>query len=302
MTPLLQAEHLVKKFGDLAAVDDVSFSVDGGMIFGLLGPNGAGKTTAIRMILGITFPDSGRVLLGGEEFCNRHRNSVGYLPEERGLYRKTMVLETVEYFAVLRGMPRSQARRSAEAWLKRLEMWGERSRKLEELSKGNQQKIQFIVSVVHSPKLVILDEPFAGLDPVNQSVLTDILLELKKQGTAVILSTHQMDQAEKLADPLLLIDLGQVVLNGSLTEIKRQYGTDTIRLEFDGDGSFLASSPSVKKVHLYENCAEIQLADHISPQDLLKEAVARISVRRFDISEPSLNAIFLQVVQGGGAA
>jgi len=296
MKAYLQAEHLQKQFENVSAVSDVSFSVDRGMIFGLLGPNGAGKTTTIRMILGILLPDSGKILIDGAEFTDRHRNRIGYLPEERGLYRKTMVLETIEYFAVLRGLPHHEARTKAEQWLKRLDLWEARYRKLEELSKGNQQKVQFIISVVHEPDLLVLDEPFAGLDPVNQALLTEVLLDLRQRGTAIVLSTHQMEQAEKLADPILLIDHGKAVLHGQLGEIKRRYGTDTIVLEFDGDGSFLSSSPQIRKIHLYENYAELQLVDHVAPQEFLREVAGQLSIRKFQIVEPSLHAIFLDVV------
>src|ERR1041385_1049620 len=226
---MLNASHLRKQYATVLAVDDVSLSVERGKILGLLGPNGAGKTTTIRMILNIIQPDAGSITFEGRPFDESMRNRIGYLPEERGLYRKNKLLNTIVYFASLRGIETDEAKRRAYDWLKRFDLLSYYDRKVEELSKGNQQKVQFIISILHNPQLVILDEPFSGLDPINQILLKDILLELKQQGKAVIFSTHQMDQAEKLCDTICLINRGNVVLEGELREVKQRFGKNSVQ-------------------------------------------------------------------------
>jgi ABC-2 type transport system ATP-binding protein len=298
---MLTVSELRKDFAAVRAVDGVSFQVRRGEIFGLLGPNGAGKSTTIRMILRILLPDAGTVLYDGRPFSDRVRNVLGYLPEERGLYRKSKLLDAVLYFAELRGMERGAARAAAFAWLGRFGLLDAAGRRVEELSKGNQQKVQFITAVLHDPALVILDEPFSGLDPVNQILFKDIFLELKQRGKAVVFSTHQMEQAEKLCDQICLINRGTVVLEGSLRDVKRSRGANTVHLGFDGDGGFLQSLPGVRRVILYGNSAELELEDGASPRALLAAAVERMDVRRFEVQEPSLQSIFLQTVGGAPA-
>jgi ABC-2 type transport system ATP-binding protein len=284
---MLQVAHLRKDFKTVRAVDDVSFQVQRGEIFGLLGPNGAGKTTTIRVILNILEPDGGEALYDGRKFS-----------EERGLYKKSRVLDTILYFAELRGVARGKAKAEAYRWLKRFSLLEYVERKVEELSKGNQQKVQFITAVLHGPELIVLDEPFSGLDPVNQILFKDILLELKKEGKAIIFSTHQMDQAEKLSDSLCLINKGRVVLGGSVREVKKRYGTNALHLEFEGDGSFLSTLPGITRALIYSNSAELELSREADMQKILSGMLGRLALRRFELVEPSLQSIFIQVVGG----
>jgi ABC-2 type transport system ATP-binding protein len=293
---MLSAKNLRKEFATVLAVDDVSLNVQRGSIFGLIGPNGAGKSTTIRMLLNITVPDKGTILYDGRPFSPVIQNSIGYLPEERGLYRKNKLLDTMIYFAGLRGVDRTEAKKRAKDWLSRFDMLSYADRKVEELSKGNQQKIQFIISILHDPALVVLDEPFSGLDPVNQIVLKDIFQDLKQQNKAIIFSTHQMETAEKLCDEICLIDHGKIVVEGSLMNVKRQFGQNSLHVEFNGDGSFLQSHPLVKKAIMYENYAELVLNDSAGSRDILPSLLEHLDVRKFEFVEPSLNSIFLDVV------
>ena len=295
---MLKASHLRKVFATTIAVDDVSFEIKRGEIFGLIGPNGAGKTTTIRMLLNILEPDSGVIMYDGQPFSALVQNMIGYLPEERGLYRKSKLLDTILYLAELRGMKRGHARSEALQWLKRFNLTDYRDRKVEELSKGNQQKIQFVIAAIHDPKLLILDEPFSGLDPVNQILFKDIFQELKQSGKAVVFSTHQMDQAEKLSDALCLINKGRVVLDGTVRNVKRQYGKNSVHLEFDGEGEFMKSLPGVHRAIMYENAAELELTDGARARDLLAAINGRVEVRKFELLEPSLESIFIQIVSG----
>ena len=293
---MVKASHLTKTFTSVVAVDDVSLEVNAGRILGLLGPNGAGKTTLIRMVVNILRPDCGEITYRGLPFSDAVRRETGYLPEERGIYHKSKLLDTILYFAELRGMGRDAARQEALRWLDRFDLRDQTDRRIEELSKGNQQKVQFIIAVVHGPTLVILDEPFSGLDPVNQIAVKDIMLELRKQGRAVVFSTHQMDQAERLCDEIVLINRGKTVLEGSVAEIKKRYGESVVEIEFSGDGSFVRSMPGVGNVLLYHNTAEIRLENGTSPATLLSALVPQLDIRRFEVKEPSLHSIFLQVV------
>jgi ABC-2 type transport system ATP-binding protein len=293
---MLTVNHLRKQFTSTLAVDDVSFSVERGEIFGLLGPNGAGKTTTIRMILNILVPDGGEIRFNGGTLGEDTRNRLGYLPEERGLYRKSRVLDTILYFASLRGMAPRIARPEAMRWLERFGIPEYAHRRIEELSKGNQQKIQCIAAIIHDPALVVLDEPFAGLDPVNQILFTKIMQELKQRGKAVIFSTHQMEQAEKLSDSLCLINRGRVVLGGALADVKRQYGSNTLHIEFDGDGTFLRDLSGVRRALIYENAAELELRGGTRAGAVISAINDRLELRKVELREPSLHAIFLQVV------
>jgi len=295
---MLQVAHLRKEFDAVLAVDDVSFEVQRGEIFGLLGPNGAGKTTTIRVVLNILEADSGEALYDGRKFSDRTRDILGYMPEERGLYKKSKVLDTILYFAELRGVPRGKAKAEAYRWMKRFSLLEHGERKVEELSKGNQQKVQFITAVLHGPELLVLDEPFSGLDPVNQILFKDILLELKKEGKAIIFSTHQMEQAEKLSDSLCLINKGRVVLGGSVREVKRRYGTNSVHVEYEGDGSFLNKLPGVTRAIIYPNSAELELDREAKTQAILSEMIGKLDLRKFELVEPSLQSIFIQVVGG----
>jgi ABC-2 type transport system ATP-binding protein len=293
---MLKVQNLRKVFSTVVAVDDVSFEVERGEIFGLLGPNGAGKTTTIRAILNILPADAGVITFGGQPFSVQTRNQVGYLPEERGLYRKSRILDTILYFAELRGMQRTAARAEALRWLERLELADGAARRIEELSKGNQQKVQFIISVVHDPSLLILDEPFSGLDPVNQILFKDIFQELRQRGKAIIFSTHQMDQAERLSDSLCLIHLGRVVLGGSIRDVKKRYGKNALHIEFEGDGEFIPSLQGVQRSIVYGNAAELDLEPDAQVSELVRILNTRLALRKLELREPSLESIFLQAV------
>jgi len=293
---MLTVTDLRKEFSTVVAVDGVSFQAGTGEVFGLLGPNGAGKTTTIRMILNILTPDAGSVAYDGKPFSPGVRNLIGYLPEERGLYRKSRLLDTVMYFAGLRGMKRAAARERALHWLGRLSLAEYRDRKVEELSKGNQQKVQFICAIIHDPAIVVLDEPFSGLDPVNQILVKDIFEELRSAGKTVVFSTHQMDQAERLSDTLCLINRGRVVLGGTLREVKKQYGTNALRAEFSGDGAFMRGLPGVRRTLLEGHAAELELEPGADVQALIAAINAGVELSRLALVEPSLQSIFLQAV------
>ncbi|MGA9407316.1 MAG: ATP-binding cassette domain-containing protein [Bacteroidota bacterium] len=293
---MIKAENLRKQYANVVAVDDVSLQVEPGRLFGLIGPNGAGKTTTIRMILNIITPDKGTVTFDGVQFDRNIQNRIGYLPEERGLYKKNKLLDTILYFAGLRGMTGADTKKKALEWLRRFDLESYAKRKVEELSKGNQQKVQFIISILHDPDFIVLDEPFSGLDPVNQIILKDILQELKQQGKAIIFSTHQMDSAEKLCDEICLINHGKIVLEGRMKEVKQKFGKNSVHVEFAGDGSFISALPQVKSATVYENYAELQLNGNVSSRELLPSIVSKVEVRKFEFVEPSLNSIFLDVV------
>jgi ABC-2 type transport system ATP-binding protein len=292
---MLKVTSLRKTFDTVVAVDGVSLEVQRGELFGLLGPNGAGKTTMIRTVLNIIAPDSGTITFDGKPFSPEMWNIIGYLPEERGLYRKSKVISTILYFAALKGISERDAKPIAYQWLDRFGLKESAHRKVEELSKGNQQKVQIIISLLHRPQLLTLDEPFAGLDPVNQILLKDVLLELRQQNVAIIFSTHQMEQVEKMCDNICLINKGKPVLSGSLREVKKKYGTNSLRIEYEGDGEFLKRSPLVKRADVYQNYAELELVDIHKSRELLSE-LDELDLRKFEIIEPSLNSIFLHVV------
>ena len=295
---MLTVSDLKKSFRHTAAVEGISFTVRRGEIFGLLGPNGAGKTTTIRMILDILRPDGGHIQIDGAPFSPSTRDRVGYLPEERGLYRKGNVLETILYFAELRGMSRSSARLESQRWLGRFGMQEAAGRRLEELSKGNQQKIQFIVAVIHDPDLVILDEPFSGLDPVNQIVFKDAVQDLKQREKAIIFCTHMMDHAEKLCDSLCLLNRGKIVLAGTVRGVKKAYGRNSLHIEYEGDGTFLGMLPGVQRMIRYENAAELELTPDARPADLIAKINNAVEIRKIELVEPSLHSIFISLVSG----
>ncbi len=299
---MLNVSRLRKEFSTVVAVDGVSFEAAGGEVFGLLGPNGAGKTTTIRMILNILVPDGGSVTYDGKPFSDDVRNRIGYLPEERGLYRKSRLLDTILYFASLRGMKRAAGKAEAIRWLERFLLGEFRDRKVEELSKGNQQKVQFICAIIHDPSIVILDEPFSGLDPVNQIVFKDIFHELRSAGKTVVFSTHQMDQAERLSDALCLINRGRVVLGGTVRDVKKKYGTNSLHVEFSGDGAFMSALPGVRRALLYGNAAELELDEGAQIRPLVAAMNGRVDLTKVELVEPSLQSIFIQTVGDSDAA
>jgi ABC-2 type transport system ATP-binding protein len=248
------------------------------------------------MVLHILEPDGGTVTYDGQPFSESTRNLLGYLPEERGLYKKSRLMDTLLYFGELRGLRRSEARLRVRDWLRRLDLAGQENRRIEEFSKGNQQKIQFIAAVLHDPVLLILDEPFSGLDPVNQLLFKDILQDLKQQGKSIILSTHQMDQAERLSDMLCLINKGRAVLSGAMRDVKQRYGKNSLHVEFDGDGAFMERLPGVQRALLYERSAELELASGATPRSIIAQLNPLVELRKVELLEPSLHSIFLQVV------
>jgi ABC-2 type transport system ATP-binding protein len=292
----IELDKVRKSYGDFVAVDGISFKIEQGSVFGLLGPNGAGKTSTIRMMIGITAPDSGSITLFGHPFTRATLHRIGYLPEERGLYKKMKVLEQLEFLGQLHGLSAADARQKAGAWCERLEISEKLQNKVEELSKGMQQKIQFIAALMHDPDFVIMDEPFFGLDPVNAGLLKDVMLEVKKSGKTILFSTHRMDQVEKLCDSICLINRGVPVLQGGLQEVKSRFGTNHIQIQYDGDGSFLENNPLVKSSNNYGNYVELQMAPGADPQQLLRMAMERARVSRFEMMEPSLEEIFKEVV------
>jgi ABC-2 type transport system ATP-binding protein len=294
----LQIETITKRFGDFDAVKDLSLAIPQGAIYGLLGPNGAGKTTTIRMVMNIIIPDSGSIQVLGRKMDEHMMGRVGYLPEDRGLYPKMKVGELVLFLAEMKGVRGAEAKTRTDFWLKRFDLSDWKMKKVEELSKGMQQKIQFVVTVLHNPDLIILDEPFSGLDPVNTKLLKDIMLEMKRQGKTIIFSTHRMEQVEMICDNICLINKAEKVLEGSLLDIKKEYGKNTVFLDYEGDSEFISSFPEIENLDDYGKTMEIKLREQADPQDLLKKLVGRIRVRKFEIKEPTLNAIFIDKVGG----
>jgi len=291
----VEINNISKKFNGFYAVKNFSLSVPQSSIYGILGPNGAGKTTTIRMIMNILVPDEGEILIFNQKMNETLKNRIGYLPEERGLYRKMKVCEILSYFGELKGMSRSEISKKIDEWLSKVELLEWKNRKIEELSKGMQQKIQFISTILHSPDLIIFDEPFAGLDPINTNLLKDIMLELKKQGKTILYSTHLMEHAEKLSDYVALINKGEKVLDGKLSEIKAKFGKNLV-LEFEGDNSLLNQIKGIRRIYNFGRYVEIELEKETDPQDILKTVVDKIKLTKFEVAEPSLNDIFIRVV------
>jgi len=293
---VLEVENISKSFGNLKAVDKVTFSIDQGVVFGLIGPNGAGKTTTLRMIMNIIIPDTGKVTVMEKTDIRTATDMIGYLPEERGMYRKMKVKNLLRFLTELKKVPKKEAVKSIDFWLERVGLSDWKEKKIEELSKGMQQKIQFIGTVLHDPKLLILDEPFGGLDPVNQNLIKDILLELKKKGTTIIFSTHVMESAEKLCEEIFMINKSRKVFDGKLTDIKSNLGKKNLLVIYEGSNSFLESS-EITKYNDYGNSVEIQLKSEGDAQKVLKQAVsAGTTIRTFEIQEPSLHDIFIDTV------
>jgi ABC-2 type transport system ATP-binding protein len=291
-----------KAFSGHVAVQDLSLSVPRGSAFGLLGPNGAGKTTTLRMIMNVLGPDSGTIEILGQPATQQTRDRIGYMPEERGLYPRMVVEEQLLFFAELKGVPRKEGARRLEPWLERLGLAEWRRRKLNELSKGMQQKAQFIATVLHEPDVLILDEPLSGLDPVGVNVMRDVIVDLRRRGKTVVLSSHQMETVERLCDAIALIHQGRKVLEGPVSEVRSRHGKNTVVLSYEGDGAFLSSLPGVLKVNDFGRYVEIKMAEGADPQAILREASARIRVSRFEVVEPSLHDIFVEQVTAGGAA
>lgn len=292
----MEVKNLCKSFGDLRAVDNVSFVVPEGSVFGLIGRNGAGKTTTIRMMMNIYLPDGGEVLLHGNKIGADFKNKVGYLPEERGLYKKMKVLETLLYFAEIKGKSGSAMEKKALEYLGRFQLLDRKNSKIEDLSKGNQQKIQFITTILHDPDFVILDEPFSGLDPVNTNTLKEIILEMKNKGKVIILSTHLMDFAEKMCDHLAMIEKGKIILKGALSDIKTHYAQRNVSINYEGSLAFLKDNPLIERIEDFGNSAGIRLKDASMAKELLKTIVEHdVTVTKFVLNEISLHEIFIEI-------
>ncbi len=294
----LEIKTVTKKFGKLVAVSNLSLSVPSGSIYGVLGPNGAGKTTTIRMIMNIFAPDEGEIKIFGERMTEETKNIIGYLPEERGLYPKMQTLELLIYFGQLKGISAKEAEKRGVELLERVGLSNWKNNKIEELSKGMQQKVQFISTIIHDPKIVILDEPFSGLDPLNTEVLKELMMELKKEGKTILFSTHLMEHAEKLCDFVTLINKGKKVLDGALSDIKRNFGRNIISLEIEGGGSLLSNIPSVIDKYEFGNRIELEMKEGENPFEIIKFIMEEVKVKKFEISEASLNHIFIKVVKG----
>jgi len=295
--PTVLIDQISKSFGEFTAVRDLSLAVYPGRVFGLLGPNGAGKTTTIRMIVNITAPDTGRIELFGQQVTPELQDRIGYLPEERGLYKKMKIGEQIKYFAALKSVNPKDAESRVDSWLQRLKLMEWKNKKASELSKGMQQKVQFLNAIIHEPDLLILDEPFSGLDPVNVEVLKEIILELKASGKTIIFSTHQMEVAEKICDDICLVNRSRKVLEGSIREVKRGFSRNAVALRLVGGETVLQDDKLIAHVQRHSDGVEVLMAEGASPQTLLKELIAAdATIERFEMIEPSLHDIFIEKV------
>ncbi|MGY8782828.1 MAG: ABC transporter ATP-binding protein [Fidelibacterota bacterium] len=292
---MLSLEKLVKQYDGVRAVDNVSFSINKGDIYGFLGPNGAGKTTTIRMIMGIIRPDSGIIKLNGQNINSFERRNLGYLPEDRGLYQKQKLSETIHYFGLLRGLAKEDSKRKTSLWLDRFNLKDQRNRKIEELSKGNQQKIQFILAFLHDPELLILDEPFTGLDPLNQLLLKEIIQEKSEEGKTIVFSTHQMEQVERLCSNICLINRGQIIIEGKLEDIRKANQTNAVEVLFSGNLKDKDIKSHLNNYDIKENSVSGFLNE--KPSDFLDWINKKVEVKSFQLQVPSLEKIFIDQVR-----
>jgi ABC-2 type transport system ATP-binding protein len=295
---MIELQHISKQYGSLHAVEDLSLHAHKGEIFGLLGPNGAGKSTTIRMIMNIIAPDSGNILFDGAPIADSIKDNIGYLPEERGLYKKSKVNDLLMYLGRLKGKNDDELASAIDMWLNQFSLQEWKHRKVEELSKGMAQKVQFISCVIHNPEILFLDEPFSGLDPVSTDFMRDTIVELAKKGTTILFSTHIMEQAEKICNRILLMNKGKSVIYGELDEIKQKLGHKSIIVEFSGDGSFIETLPQVERVIKFPKYVEITLKEHSDTNMLLTQLTSKILIRKFEIVSPSLHNIFVSQVKG----
>lgn len=296
MSLVIDVQNVSKHFGKATAVNQVSFGVEKGQIFGLLGPNGAGKTTTIRMINHILNPDTGHISILGEAVSPKSQERIGYLPEERGLYKKMKVFDQLMYLAQLKGLSQTAAKTAIEFWLDRFEASSWKKKEVSELSKGMSQKIQFIATVAHDPEIYIFDEPFSGLDPINSEMLKEVILEEKNRGKTILFSTHRMEQVEQMCDDICLFNQGKAVLQGNLQSIKQSFGNNTVLLDFIGDSEFLNQLEGVRVNNRSTNFAEIRLLEGASPQHILEIAMKHAEIQRFEIVQPSLQDIFISTI------
>ncbi|MDZ7756206.1 ABC transporter ATP-binding protein [Rhodohalobacter sp.] len=293
---IIEVKNVRKHFGKTKAVNDVSFEVNKGRIFGLLGPNGAGKTTTIRMINYILSPDAGEITINGTVASPETQKMIGYMPEERGLYKKMKVFDQLMYLTQLKGMDSKNAKEAINYWLERFDASDWKNKEISELSKGMSQKIQFIATIAHDPDIYIFDEPFSGLDPINSETLKEIIIELRDSGKTILFSTHRMEQVEQMCDDICLFNQGEAVLTGNLRQIKASFGKNTINLEFQGNGAFLDTLDNVRINNRSTNFAEIRILDQQNMQDILKLAMEHAEIHKFERIEPSLTEIFISTV------
>jgi ABC-2 type transport system ATP-binding protein len=289
----IEIDKITKTFNGFTAVNQLSLKVPKGSIYGFIGPNGSGKTTTIRMIMNIFYPDNGAIKILGKEHIGSTHENIGYLPEERGLYKKMKVRELLQFYGQLRKT--NQINSKINYWLKKLELSDWSEKKIEALSKGMSQKIQFISTIIHEPEIIILDEPFSGLDPVNADILKSAILELRDKGATIIFSTHDMNMAERMCDYIFMIYKGNKVLDGTLTEIQDKYGTDTILLQTEAGIKILQDIPGIEKINDFGQVQEIRIGENVDTQDILKAIVQKTKVYKFEITKPSLNDIFIRI-------
>ena len=303
MSNIVEAHQLTKLYGNFTAINNVSFSIEEGKIYGLLGRNGAGKTTTMRMILDIIRPDRGQITWNGESVRKLARRNWGYLPEERGLYPKMVVEEQLLFLARLNGSEKRTAQKTMDEWFERFQMQITRKKKVEELSKGNQQKVQFLATILHDPAILIMDEPFSGLDPVNANVLKEAFLELHQRGKTIIFSTHQLEQVEEMCEDVMIINKGECVVQGSVREVKRQHGKNLVRLKLDNDpqAAWLDEMADIQVLRRRQDYIELQFQANFSPNRIVEEALRRGGlISRFEITDPSLTDIFIEKVGPAG--
>ena len=290
---IIELSGITKTFGSVVAVDNLSLSVPRGSIYGFIGPNGSGKTTTIRMIMKIMYPDTGTILIEGREHNSQRLSNLGYLPEERGMYMKMKIGELLQFHGELNNAP--DLNNKIKTWLARFDLIEYQNKKAETLSKGMKQKLQFIATILHQPDIIILDEPFSGLDPVNADLMKDVILELQKQGATIIFSTHDMSVAEKMCDYIFMIYRGKKVLDGTLSNIQDQYGNDTIRLRTDMGAAVLENMKGIEKVNDFGKFQEVRVSSGVDPQTILSSLLKKTRIAQFEITKPSLHDIFVRI-------
>ena len=292
---VIELNNITKSYSNHIAVDDLSLGVPAESIYGFIGPNGSGKTTTIRMIMNILYPDNGRILIKGKEFLGSHLDSIGYLPEERGLYRKMKVKELIAFYGELKRIQKPG--KEADFWLEKFELSKWANKKVETLSKGMSQKVQFIITIINRPSIIILDEPFSGLDPVNAEVIKEVILELRRNGSTVLFSTHDMGVAERMCDFIFMIYKGEKVLDGTLESIQQSYGQDTVRIQTDGGLDSLKGIEGIDKINDFGKIQELRMKQGMDAQQILSAVVSRTKVYRFELTSPSLNDIFIRIAR-----
>jgi len=293
---MIEIKNVYKNYGKVEAVKDLSFSLERGEIFGLLGPNGAGKSTTIRMIMNIIRPDSGEILLDGSDICGNDTDRIGYMPEERGLYKKVPVDELLVFLAELKGSSVSDAKAAMDPLLERFDLSGWKKSKTDSLSKGMSQKIQFISTILHDPDIIILDEPFSGLDPVSADQMCGVIAELRDMGKTIIFSTHIMDHAERICNKICIMKEGRVKTAGTLSEVKNMHGRNTVAIDFEGSAAFIRELPMVSRMIEWPGSCEVSLTDDPDAgSQLLKAAAEKLKISRFELQRPSLHKIFIDL-------